>query len=75
MINFQDALPKFRKAIPIPNQEATTIAKEFVIKIIFHHGIPNKILTNQRRNFISNMFENVCKLLKIEKNNRLSSGK
>jgi len=29
LLTFQDDLTKFSKAIPIPNQEATTVAKEF----------------------------------------------
>ena len=40
LLTFQDNLTKFSKAIPIPNQEANTISKEFVTKIILEHGIP-----------------------------------
>lgn len=53
--------------MPIPNQEAATIAKEFVIKIIFEYGIPKKTLTNQGTNFLSEVCKSTCKLLKIEK--------
>lgn len=47
LLTFQDNLTKFSKAIPIANQEANTIRKEFVTKIILQHGIPDKILTDQ----------------------------
>ena len=67
ILTFQDNLTKFSKAIPIKNQEATTTAKEFTTKIIFEHGIPEKILTDQGTNFLSEMFKNTCKLLRIEK--------
>jgi len=67
ILTFQDSLTKFSKAIPISNQEAATIAKEFVTKIIFEHGIPGKVLTDQGTNFLSEIFKNTCKLLKIEK--------
>lgn len=67
VLTFQDNLTKFSKAVPLPNQEAATVAKEFVIKIIFEHGIPDKVLTDQGTNFLSDMFKNMCKLLKIEK--------
>jgi len=67
LLTFQDDLTKFSKAIPIPNQEATTVAKEFVTKIICEHGIPEAVLTDQRINFLSEVFKNVCKLLKITK--------
>ncbi|KAM0735324.1 Transposon Ty3-I Gag-Pol polyprotein [Formica fusca] len=67
VLTFQDNLTKFSKAVPLPNQEAATVAKEFVVKIIFEHGIPDKVLTDQGTNFLSDMFKNMCKLLKIEK--------
>jgi len=67
LLTFQDNLTKFSKAIPIPNQEANTINKEFVIKIILEHGIPEKLLTDQGTNFLSEIFKNMCKPLKINK--------
>jgi len=39
---------KFSKAIPLPNQEATTVAKEFITKIICEHDIPETVLTELR---------------------------
>ncbi|KAM0730356.1 Retrovirus-related Pol polyprotein from transposon 412 [Formica fusca] len=67
LLTFQDNLTKFSKAIPIPNQEANTVSKEFVTKIVLEHGIPEKILTDQDTNFLSEIFKNTCKLLKINK--------
>jgi len=67
LLTFQNDLTKFSKAIPIPNQEATTVAREFVTKIICEHGIPETVLTDQGTNFLSEVFKNVCKLLKITK--------
>jgi len=42
-------------------------SKEFVTKIVLKHGIPEKILTDQGTNFLSEIFKNMCKLLKINK--------
>jgi len=67
VLTFQNNLTKLSKAIPLANQEAATVAKEFVTKIVFEHGIPEKILTDQGTNFTSEMFKNTCKLLRIEK--------
>jgi len=67
LLTFQDSLTKFSKAIPIPNQEANTVSKAFVTKIVLEHGIPEKILTDQGTNFLSEIFKNTCKLLKINK--------
>ncbi|XP_011859870.1 PREDICTED: uncharacterized protein LOC105557283 [Vollenhovia emeryi] len=66
-LTFQDNLTKFSKAIPLENQEANTVAKAFVTKIILEHGIPEKVLTDQGTNFTSEIFKNTCKLLKIHK--------
>lgn len=66
LLTFQDNLTKFSKAMPIPNQEATTVAKKLT-KIILEYEIPEQILINQGTNFMSEMFKNVCKLLRIEK--------
>jgi len=44
-----------------------TIAKVFVEEVILKFGIPQMILTDQGSNFLSEIFTNVCKLLKIKK--------
>jgi hypothetical protein len=60
---FQDHLSKFLVAIPIPQQDAETIAKEFVLTF----GAPAQILTEQGSNILSDLLKNTCKLLKIKK--------
>ena len=67
ILTFQDLLTKFSKAIPLSNQEAATIAEAVVEKIICEYGVPEKILTDQGRNFLSEMFKNICKLFRITK--------
>jgi transposase InsO family protein len=67
ILTFQDDLSKFIVAIPIPRQEAETIAKEFVINVVLKFGAPAQVLTDQGSNFLSDLFKNVCKLLKIKK--------
>ena len=67
LLTFQDHLTKFSKAIPIPNQEANTVSKEFVTKIVLEYGTPDYVLTDQGTNFTSEIFKNTCKLLKINK--------
>jgi hypothetical protein len=43
-----------------------TVARGFVEEIILKFGIPQTILTDQGSNFMSEVFGNVCKLLKIK---------
>jgi transposase InsO family protein len=67
ILTFQDELSKFLVATPVPRQEAETVAREFVTQIILKMGTPNKILTDQGSNFLSEIFKNTCKILKIKK--------
>lgn len=66
ILTFQDDLSKFSEAFPIPNQEAKTVARYFVQEIVCRHGISKEILTDQGTNFLSKLFKNVCRLLKIK---------
>lgn len=67
ILTFQDDLTKFVVAIPIPTQDAETVAREFVQNVVLKYGIPETILTDQGANFLSELFANVCKLLQIRK--------
>jgi transposase InsO family protein len=67
ILTFQDDLSKLVTAIPLPRQDADAIAREFVLNIILKFGTPRQILTDQGANFLSELFKNVCKLLKIKK--------
>lgn len=66
MITFQDELTKYAECIATPNITAYTVAKFFVERIICRYGIPNVLLTDLGSNFTSEMFDSVCKMLKIE---------
>jgi hypothetical protein len=53
----------------IPRQNADTVAREFVLNIILKTGTPKQILTDQGSIFLSDLLNNVCKLLRIKKLN------
>ena len=67
LLTCQDNLTKYLIAIPLENQEASTVAEAFVTQICLTHGIPQIILTDQGANFMSKVFKHVCKLFKIQK--------
>jgi hypothetical protein len=67
ILTFQDDLRKLVTAIPILQQDAETIDREFVINVTLKMGTPKQVLTDQGANFLSDIFKNVCKLLKIKK--------
>lgn len=67
ILTFQDDLTKFVVAEPIPTQDAETVAREFVRNIVLKFGTPEVVLTDQGSNFLSELFRNTCKLLRIKK--------
>jgi transposase InsO family protein len=67
ILTFHDNLSKLVTAIPIPQKDAETVARKFVLNIILKTGTPKQILTDQGTNFLSDLFKNVCKLLIIKK--------
>lgn len=69
ILTIQDDLTKFIIACPLLNQEAETVAQMFVEHFICKYGTPKSIQTDQGSNFMSNLFKNVCTLLKINKIN------
>ena len=62
-----DYFTKWTEALPLPNIEACTVAKILVDEILCRFGIPQKIHSDQGRQFESNLFREMCKLLGIDK--------
>lgn len=62
-----DYFSKWTEAFPLPNQEASTVAKLLVEQWVCRFGAPRTIHTDQGRNFESNLFREVCQLLNIHK--------
>ena len=55
------------EAFPIPYPEDVTIANKFVNEFITRFGMPTMVHTDQGRQLESTLFQEMCKLLKIEK--------
>ena len=62
-----DYFTKWTEALPIPNMEACTVAKVLVENVHCRFGIPQVIHSDQGRQFESNLFQEMCKLLGIHK--------
>lgn len=67
IVTLQDDLTGFSAAYPLKSTDATTIAKTLVEKFVCYFGIPTNILSDQGSNFVSSLFKQMCKLLKINK--------
>jgi len=63
----QDQLTKFCMGIPLPDQTSKTIAEVFVNRFISVLGASKAILTDQGRNFISNLMKKVAKIFRLRK--------
>ena len=58
---------KWTEALPMQNIEACTVAKILVENVLCRFGIPQKIHSDQGRQFESSLFQEMCKILGIEK--------
>jgi len=62
ILTLQDQLTKFSMGIPLSDQTAETVAEAFVDRFICVFGSPKAILTDQGRNFISDLMKKVAKI-------------
>jgi transposase InsO family protein len=69
LLTFTDHFTRYPEAIPIPNQEAGTVAKALVTQVFARHGCPKVLSSDRGTNFMSALFQEMCKLLQIKRIN------
>lgn len=69
ILTLQNDLTKFSRAYAIPNHKAETITKCLVENFICIFGAPEKILTDQGKDFTSLLLKNIAKLFRIKQIN------
>ena len=62
-----DHFTKWGELFPMRNQEASTVAKLLMDRVICVHGCPIQILTDQGPNFESQLFGELCRRMSIDK--------
>ena len=62
-----DYYTKFVEAYAIPDEQAQTVAQKLVEEFVCRYGVPKEIHSDQGRNFESNLFKEVCKLIGAKK--------
>jgi transposase InsO family protein len=62
-----DLFTKFVVAVPLPDQQAETVASAFLYKWILVMGPPLRLHSDQGRNFESELFSNLCRVWRIGK--------
>jgi transposase InsO family protein len=60
-----DQFTKWAEAFAVPDQSSETTARTLLEEFISRFGAPLEIHTDQGRNFQSEMFRNLCKLLGV----------
>ena len=62
-----DHFTKFADGFPIPNHEATTVAKVLINRWIVYYGTPLQILSDKGAEFEGHLFAELCKAMAIDK--------
>ena len=62
-----DHFTRYFQAFPSKTQTALATAKLLWINLILHYGFPSKIITDQGRNFESELIENLCQVARVKK--------
>ena len=62
-----DCFTKFVEIYPMPNQEASTVARILTREFFSRYGVPRFLHTDQGTQFESGLFSNICQLLGIDK--------
>lgn len=62
-----DYFTKWLESYPIQGQEAATVAEKLVSEFICRCRVPRELHSDQRINFESKVFAEICKLLDIER--------
>lgn len=62
-----DYFSKWMEAIPLPNQEASTVANHLIDEVFMRYSVPEQLHSDQGRQFESQLIAEVCKLLHIKK--------
>lgn len=62
-----DQFTKWVECFPLPDQTAESVARTFLDDFIVRHGCPMQVHTDQGTNFVSDLFQSMCKLMAITK--------
>ena len=66
ILTLQCELTKYTEAYPLITKRAEEVAKAFVNNFILRYGVPKEITSDRGKEFMSVIFQEVCKLLHVK---------
>jgi transposase InsO family protein len=72
LLTFIDHFSRSPEAIPLPRQDAPTVARALVTEIFSRLDCPRTIASDRGTNFTSELFHEMCKLLQVKRINLTS---
>lgn len=69
ILTCQCELTKYVEGYPLISKKADEVARSFVNNFILRYGVPKCIATDRGKEFLSEIFQEVCKLLNIKQLN------
>ena len=67
LITMIDHFTRYAEAKPLKEATAAETAKAMLDLVVVRHGIPERLLTDQGKNFTSDLIRNLCRLLGTKK--------
>ena len=67
ILTVTDYFTKWVEVFPVPDQTATTCANVILNEVICRYGCPLALHSDQGRNYESEIFQQLCKLLEVRK--------
>ena len=65
ILTIQCELTKLVETVLLPDKSSETVARAFVDSFILRYGTPRCIATDQGKEFVSKLFQDVCEILEI----------
>jgi hypothetical protein len=72
LLTFIDHFSRYPEAIPLPRQDAPMVARALVTEIFSRLGCPRTLASDRGTNFMSELLQEMCKLLQVKRINSTS---